>query len=167
MEGSTRKKKIIKMIIEYGMLIAVIFIIFHFVIGFSPVNGNSMYPTLKHGEITFYTRMHRTYQRGDIVIVKRPNGKLYVKRVVAVAGDTVKIKNNGLYVNDKKQPGDSLYAEKTQAMKGEVEYPLTIREGEYFVLGDNRENSEDSRVFGAVSKGDIKGKVLYHAGRLN
>jgi len=86
-----------------------------------------------------------------------------VKRIVAVAGDTVNIEGGVLYVNGAEVDYNFTIG-KTSSEGNSVAYPLLIQENEVFVLGDNRENSEDSRSFGPVSISDIKGRLLWYFG---
>lgn len=144
---------------KFIVLLAAVFLFFRFVIGFSFVKGDSMEPTLHNDDIVMYTRIHSQYSRGDVVSVKIPSGEYYVKRIIAMEGDTVEIKDGNVYVND--ELIDEPYVKgKTLEEKGGVRYPLTIEEGQIFIMGDNREGSMDSRSFGVVGMRQIKGKVL-------
>lgn len=160
-----KKQGWLRLLKELVVLVVIVFLIFKFVIGMSVVDGVSMYPTLKDGEVVVYTRIVPHCNRGDVVSVKMPSGDIYVKRVVATAGDEVDIHNGVLYVN-----GQSLDEEKvlgkTMPAEGNVTYPYTVEEGKVFVLGDNREASVDSRNFGAVLKSQVKGKIWYYFGKM-
>lgn len=83
-----------------------------------------------------------------------------IKRVVAKPGDTVEIIDGKLFVNGKVETRETFKGE-TYEIYDLVEYPLVLKEDEYFVLGDNRENSLDSRAIGPIKKIQIKGKVPY------
>jgi signal peptidase I len=87
-------------------------------------------------------------------------------RVVAVAGDQVDIREDGLYVNGYLQYEENIYEKTTRYEEG-VDFPLTVGEGEVFVLGDSRENSTDSRIFGPVSVADTYGKTIMIIRRRN
>ena len=97
-----------------------------------------------------------------------PNGSMnshyYVKRVVGTPGDTVQIIDGHLYINDELFVYEDDYDEMAQA--GIAENKITLGKGEYFVLGDNRNNSEDSRSanIGIISKENIIGKAWIHLG---
>lgn len=131
------------------------------------VVGNSMEDTLKDGEVVLVNRF--TYNLSDPkagdVVVFLPNGNekshYYLKRVVAVPGDKVLIKEGVLYVN-----GEMFDEEDTEAIKnaGLAEEEITVGEDEFFVLGDNRNSSEDSRYanIGNVSKEYITGKAWFY-----
>ena len=130
------------------------------------VVGNSMEPTVSDGSQILVNRFIyniKSPKAGDVVVFL-PNGNekshYYVKRVIGVPGDKVQIKNGLLYVN-----GELYDLEDTETIKnaGVAEEEITVGEDEYFVLGDNRNSSEDSRYanIGNIKKDDIKGKAWY------
>lgn len=82
-----------------------------------------------------------------------------IKRVIATQGDVVNIEGGNLYVNSKLQVED--YIKGSTPSKNSIDYPIEVPEGKVFVLGDNRENSLDSRDFGLIDNEQIKGKVVY------
>ena len=144
------------------LLVAVLLVLFfllQFVFGSSRVEGQSMDPTLVDGQTIFFTRIHPSYRVGDIVCISMPNGDNYVKRVVAVPGDVVELKDGTLYVNGEAQT--SYGHGSTAAQEASITYPYTVEKNKYFVLGDNREHSVDSRSFGAVYRGQILGRVIH------
>jgi signal peptidase I, bacterial type len=143
---------------RFVLLLAAIYLALQLVIGFSFVNGNSMEPTLHSGELVMYVRAGQTYDRGDVVSVRTPSGEYYVKRIIALEGDTIDLKDGEVYLNGE------LLAEpyikgRTLEQPGTVRYPLRLQKGQIFVMGDNREASMDSRSFGVVGRGQIKGKL--------
>lgn len=156
-----KKQKWLHDTIEIVLIFIVVFILLHFIVGLSFVKGNSMLPTLHNDEIAFYTRIIPRFERGDVLSVRMPSGDYYVKRVIAVGGDTIDIRDGQVYVND--EAIDEPYVNgRTRTKVGGVEFPYTVEEGKVFVMGDNREESMDSRDFGAVIRKQIKGKVWFH-----
>ena len=136
------------------------------------VVGVSMEPTLGNGQQIFVDRflyVLSSPKRGD-VIVFLPNGNenahYYVKRVIAVPGDTVLIQNGAVYVNGE------LFEEEVEVNAieeaGLAAEEITLGDDEYFVLGDNRNNSEDSRYanIGNIKKEYIIGKAWFRAAPL-
>ncbi|MEI3526319.1 MAG: signal peptidase I [Eubacteriales bacterium] len=99
-----------------------------------------------------------------LVILRMPGDVEYIKRIVAEPGETVEFSEDGkLLVNGREQmPEEAMGV--TAALSEDIAYPYTVPEGSYFVLGDNRENSRDSRSFGAVKQGQIAGRVFLHMG---
>lgn len=149
---------------KFLFLLLVVFLIFRFVIGFSFVKGDSMLPTLHDGEAVFYTRIHKTLEKGDIVSVRIPSGEYYVKRIIATEGDTIEVRDGQVYVNQELL--DEPYVEgSTLEQEESVQYPMTLTEGQIFVMGDNREASMDSRSFGVVGERQVKGKIWFRAGK--
>ena len=145
------------------ILIIAVFLVFRFVIGFSAVSGVSMLNTLHNGEMVFYTRINGELTHGDVISVRIPTGEYYINRVIAVGGDTVDLRDGVIYVNGVAEEGDYIRGT-TLAEGGAFSYPFTVPEGDLFVLGDNREESVDSRSFGCVSARQIKGVVRFSFG---
>ncbi|MFR3390711.1 MAG: signal peptidase I [[Clostridium] scindens] len=122
-------------------------------------------PTLHGQDIVAYFRLGKEYKPGDVIVLERPDGEEFVKRVVAVAGDTVNIQSGKVYVNGEEAKFKGTLG-KTRRTGSSVEYPVVVEDKEVFVLGDNREISEDSREFGTVKTSDIKGRIIWYLGRL-
>lgn len=148
-----------------GLILAVV-ILFFILMGTSTVDGDSMYPTLHNGDKVIYQRHNSEFKFGDIVAIRMESGEIYVKRVIGVAGDTINIQNGAIYVNGVKAETPEAIGETNPTAGSEIEYPYLVRDGEYFVLGDNREVSDDSRHFGAVGKAQIKGKIKLYTGKV-
>ena len=123
------------------------------------ISGNSMYPTLKDGEMITAKKLYfsKNYSKnityGDIVIT---SGFIkIIKRVVALPGDTVEFKDGGfLYVNGEYSPYNNV--DKTPMSYDENEPKVELKDNEYYLLGDNRDASDDSRVYGPFTKFSYK-----------
>lgn len=145
---------------ELAVFIILMFVVFRFIIGVSLVNGSSMTPSLKNGDVVVYMRIVPNYEKGDIVCIRMPSGEYYIKRVIGLAGDTVEIRDGSVYVNSTVR--EENYAQgRTETQGDSIKYPYEVKADRVFVLGDNREESMDSRTFGAVAKSQIRGKVLF------
>lgn len=143
----------------FVVFLVVCFLAFQFFVGASRVSGNSMMPTYSDGDTVFFLRMSRDFSYGDVVSIKMVSGERYIKRVIAGPGDVVDLRDGCVYING--VPEDSRYAGGvTEPDSGLLSYPYTVEDGRYFVLGDNREASVDSRTFGTVSGKQILGRVL-------
>jgi signal peptidase I len=145
------------------LLAAVLFGIFWFALQRSPVDGTSMLPNLKDGqniEVSRITYLFHAQQRGDIITLHPPfeSAKPFVKRIIGLPGETIYIEKGKVYIDGKylaepyiKQPFTySLYSPQN---------PLKIPEGMYFVLGDNRNISDDSHIWGLLPRDNIIGKA--------
>jgi len=135
------------------------------------VIGDSMSPTLNSGQYVLINRVSYVIStpKRDDVIAFLPNGNAnshyYIKRIVAMPGETVQIIDGVLYINGQEQEDeDDLYDKMEDA--GIAENEIKLGSNEYFVLGDNRNSSEDSRSanVGVVSGDTIAGKVWYKYG---
>lgn len=139
-------------------LIIVGFILFNF--AFSVNSGDSMNPTILDNSIMI-VKQDKDLSIGDIVVLHSPeNDDLYTKRIIGEPGDTINLKYGELHVNNVKK--NEKYV-KGLTFCNSIDYAINykIPDNEYYVLGDNREDSMDSRVFGSVKKDLIIGKVVY------
>ncbi len=164
-ERARKKYGVWKKWIQTFIQIFVIFVIlltllFRYVIGVAQISGHSMDPTYQDGQTVWFNRLDRDFQTGDIVCFRLPTGELLVKRIIAVGGDVVDLRDGAVYVNGDKLE-ESAYAHGvTEEEAGEMTYPYTVPDGSYFVMGDNRENSVDSRSFKAIVGAAIKGELF-------
>lgn len=123
---------------------------------FASVSGSSMLPTFEDNDYLFVSKVSNI-DYGDIVIVKKDGYKDYfIKRVIAKSNDSIKLTGSMIYLNNKLISED--YVNNTEDIDY-TEYFETVANDSYFVLGDNRKHSGDSRVFGDVSKSEIIGVV--------
>lgn len=144
---------------------AVAFVATGVVMGVAVVEGVSMQPAYQEGDAVLFFRLARNFAPGDVVLVKSDGraheevpGALLIKRVIAVPGDEVDIRAGAVWVNGKRPEESYAYGATLDA--GGQTYPLMLGEDEYFCLGDNRQHSVDSRVWGPAPAADIEGKVL-------
>ena len=145
-------KKIIKELIPYVVIIAVVVLIRLFVATPVRVDGDSMNPSLKNNQILLLNKMDRSFKRFDIIVFNHNSNKL-VKRIIGLPGDKVTYNDNKLYINDK------LVKENYKRFNTDNFISDVVPKDMYYVLGDNRSNSLDSRYIGFISKDDIEGVV--------
>jgi len=153
--------KIFKEIMSYLIIILIVVIIRTFIVTPVKVDGLSMYPTLDDKDVLLLKKYDRSFERFDIVVIKFNNTKL-VKRIIGLPGESVKIANNNLYINHSLVEDVKLDVKTEDFSISELGYDI-IPEGYYFVLGDNRVNSVDSRTsaVGLISKDDIIGVTSF------
>ena len=124
------------------------------------IEGTSMEPTLVNGEVVLLTKT-TSFDRGELCGFSW-NNKLLIKRVIGVPGDWIEIDTDGtVYLNGEKL--DEPYAEQLSVGECDLEFPFQVPQEQYFVLGDMRESSIDSRntLIGCVAKDQIVGKVFF------
>ncbi len=166
-EKVQRRREWKRFLAECVVVIVAVYLIFHFCIGLAFVSGHSMEPSLKDGELVVFYRLDSSYQTDDIVIVHRDGDVEYIKRIAAEPGDVVELSKEGtLSVNGSEEDRLAVSGQ-TLPEEGDIEFPYTVPADSYFVLGDNRENSTDSRSFGAVRQEEITGRVFFHLGMTN
>lgn len=148
---------------------AIFFIIYAFLLRPFQVNGSSMYPTFVNGEFVFTNLLSQRFgplKRGDVIVFKAPpdQSKDYIKRIIGIPGDTVKIQDGNVYLNGKKLD-ESAYLSgnvKTQgrgfANEGK---DILVSPKSYFVMGDNRVYSSDSRDWGLVLFDKVIGQSAF------
>ena len=134
-------------------------LVFTFLFGFLRHQEPSMDPAVRDGDLViFYRYTQSGYMPRDPVVLEL-DGRRVVRRVVAVAGDTVDITENGLVINGAPQQELEIY-ERTERYEEGMDFPLTVPEGAVFVLGDSRTGAADSRLYGCVRIEDTLGKVM-------
>lgn len=129
------------------------------------VYGSSMEPNYVHGEYILINEIVYQFKnplRGDVVVFKYPlnPSESYIKRIIALPGETIEIKDGGVFIFNKEAPEGVLLKESylSESIRTEGEIKRTLGEDEYFVLGDNRLNSSDSRFWGVLPRKNILGK---------
>lgn len=144
-------------------------LLFTFFFKISTVNGHSMNDTLHDGDRLIITARDKSVDYGDIVIISQPNAynEVLVKRVIATGGQTIDIdiKNNTVTV-DGEVLSEPYIKERNRILGDAFDYPITIPEGYVFVMGDNRNDSGDSRysAVGLIDERYIVGEAVYRIG---
>lgn len=140
------------------IFVALLAVTFFFIFGICRISDNMMDPAFKDGDLAVYYRLQKEFHPSDAVVLEK-NGKTQVRRIIAVAGDTVNLTEEGLEINGYLQQEQDIYT-KTLPYKEGIAFPVTVGQDEYFVLGDDRTSAEDSRMYGMIKKEEIKGTVI-------
>lgn len=149
--------KLLKELLPYIIIIIVAIIIRTFIFTPVVVNGPSMMNTLHNGDVMILDKIGMKLggiKRFDIVVIQTGKTKI-IKRVIGLSGETISYKNNKLYINGK---------EVSDNHSNEITYDfeeVKIPDGEYYVLGDNRTDSVDSRILGTIPKNEILGHATF------
>lgn len=157
--------EIFETLVVFGAIFAAIYL---FVAQFHKVSGNSMVPTFKSGDYLITEKVTYRFsipKRGDIIVLKNPRDESedFIKRIIALPGDTIKIENNTIYVNGGPIQEEYLPPQTSTRAGSFLEEGNQITAGpnQYFVMGDNRNHSSDSREWGAITKEEIVGRALF------
>ena len=155
-------KKILELLKKekiFILLIITIIVLKIFVFNFILVKGDSMNPKFKNNDFMFLNKIIYNFQsikRGDVIVLKYQNNDL-IKRVIGLPKDKIKVENGKLYINNKEYKENYINSYKASIDFAEI----TLKDYEYFVMGDNRYNSYDSRNFGPITKRNIIGRVEF------
>lgn len=145
---------------KYIMVIIFVLLFFIFVMGLQQVIGPSMNPTLNEGDIIITNKFiyrFKSIERNDVVVISQDE-KYMIKRIVGLPGEKVEYQNNDVLINGKAYKETFTNSETEDFTIQDLGYDV-IPEDMYLVLGDNREDSLDSRTFGLISKNQIIGKA--------
>ena len=151
--------KFINIVLNLLIIGAIFVLIFSQLISTTQLKGESMYPTLSDGKYKINRFIYTIHspERNDVIVFQygSSQNKFLCKRVIAIPGDNVLINDTGIFLNGIKIDESFDY--------GIFSYnaELKLEADEYFVLGDNRANSYDSRDFGPIKLSSIKGKLIY------
>ena len=152
------------------VVFAIAFFLFLYLLVFQPhkIKGASMEPNFHDGQYLLTDKVTyriREPKRGDVIVFKAPGleGEEFIKRIIGIPSEKISIKESKVYLNNKLLeeeylPSDRLSVGSLFLNEGET---LTVPEDQYFVMGDNRQHSSDSRSWGFVPKDDISGRAWF------
>ena len=162
--GEPEGRKLIGSIFDFLELfvftLAVVVLLLSFFFRHSVVDGDSMLGTLHNGEHLIISDLFYTPERGDIVVFEDHSTgfkKPLIKRIIGVGGDEIRISGKNVYLNGELLEEDYVYVD---GYYSDVSITLVVPEGELFVMGDHRNESSDSRIFGTISEDAVIGRVI-------
>ena len=163
-KGKPRKKKkttkqlVIGLLIKIAVIVLVVWGVFTFVLGITIHYGNNMHPMVRDGDLVIPLRLQKPYI--NAAVMYEHDGKTTVGRVVAMEDSVVDIASNGGITVNGNTPTEEVFYPTYPANGSEIQYPYTVPQGKVFILNDFREDTNDSRSFGAVDTGELKGTLL-------
>ena len=152
-------KDLLSLLLKIGVIALIFLLLFTFPFGIMRYEEPSMAPTIKDGDLVLFYRFTNDDYISQDVIVLEYKGHKQARRVVATAGDRVDITEDGLVINGAPQQELEIY-QKTERYQDGESFPLTVPEGQVFVLSDSRRGATDSRIYGCVEIDDTLGKVM-------
>ena len=161
-EETNRLRRIVNWIVDIVVVLSLAWLVVYEFGAQIPIVGQSMTPELRSGDVVLMDRLTYDFEepkRFDVVVFEREDHKSNVKRIIGLPGETVQIQSGYIYINGQYLETDR---ELTQvALAGMAQAPIVLGEDEYFLLGDNRDSSEDSRFanIGNVKREQIRGKI--------
>lgn len=154
---TARNSKVI--VIKVVVILLIFYIVFGYTFGFTRMKDNSMLPYIAEGDLLLFYRIEKEYAIGDVVVFSLDKEQ-YVLRIVAGPGQVVKFSEDGKLLIDGYPEGRQSFFNTIQDDDTEVIFPYRVEKGCYFVVGDYRTETNDSRKFGAISSEKIEGKVI-------
>ena len=159
MRNLSLPKELLILLAKIFAIVLLIVLLFTFVYGAVRYQEPYMSPAIKDGDLVIYYRFaKRTYMPRDLVVIKS-GGSKEVRRIIAAGGDVVDITDSGLVINGALQQEPDIRSPTYRYNEG-IDFPLTVPYGEFFVLADERQGADDSRIYGTVRQDDLAGKVM-------
>ena len=158
-------KEILGWLVYIAILLAAVYVLITYVGQRTEVSGHSMEPTLQHGDNLIVDKISyrfREPERYEIIVFpyQYKENTYYIKRIIGLPGETVQVIDGYTYINGEQLVGD-IYGAEVMEAAGIAAEPITLGEDEYFVLGDNRNHSSDSRdpSVGILKRKDLMGRA--------
>lgn len=146
------------LLLKIILIVLFLVILFTFVFGITQVRDNSMAPAIREGDLVIYYRFQKDYTAQSVIALS-VDGETEIRRVIGSGGDRIDITESGLQINGYPQIESSIYTETLPYVDG-ITYPVNLDKDQVFVLGDNRTESKDSRLYGAVDRKATLGTVV-------
>ena len=155
---TTLMQDIYQLLIKIVIVCVAFALVFTFLFGLHRMRDDAMEPAMQGGDLVLFYRLDKRYVASDTLML-RYEGGIQVRRVVAVAGDVVDVTEEGVLINGSRVQEQGIYEDTLRYTDG-VTFPITVGEGQVFVLGDNRTDAIDGRMYGAIDIDDTLGKVM-------
>ena len=153
------KRLAISLLIKLAVIALAVWLVFIFVLGLTINYGNNMHPAVNDGDLVVSLKLQRPYL--NAAVLYRHDGKTRTGRVVGLPGNVIDISEKGELLVNGAIASEDIYYPTYQAENSTVSYPYKVEEGKAFILNDYREDTDDSRAFGAVDMSDIEGPLIF------
>lgn len=159
----TKKKKttaqlLTGFLIKLAAIVLAVWLLFTFILGLVIHYGNNMHPAIRDGDLIISLRVQRPFL--NAAVLYEHDGKMCLGRVVGMPGNTIDISDMGALTVNGTAPAEEVFYPTYRSETSDISYPYTVGEDQVFILNDFRDDTNDSRTFGAVSMKDVKGPVL-------
>jgi len=152
------RRKAVVLAAKIGALFLIVYITFFRLYGLTFIDTDSMSPRISGGDLATIYRLDGEYKNGDVLLYEK-DGRQQVGRVVALSGDTIDQVDGKFQINGHNEEV-VYYGNNGITDISNVSYPYKVADKQVFVLGDNRDNQNDSRKFGAINYSEIKGRII-------
>ena len=152
------KRLVVSLIIKIASIALAVWLIFAFVLGIAINYGNNMHPAVNDGDLVISLKLQCPYL--NAAVLYRHDGKTRTGRVVGLPGNVSDITEHGELLINNAIALEDIYYPTYKAENSTVSFPYTVEEGKAFILNDYREDTLDSRSFGAVDMSDIDGPLI-------
>ena len=156
---ASTKRLAVSLLIKAGVILAVLWLTFTFILGMTINQGNNMHPAINDGDLVVSLKLQRPYL--NAAVLYRHDGKAMTGRVVGLPGNVMDISESGRLLIDGAVAAEEIYYNTQKAEGSDIRFPYTVEDGMAFILNDYREDTNDSRSFGAVDMKDIDGPILF------
>ncbi len=166
LKDTEKKESFLKETVRFAIItLAIVLPIRLFIAEPFIVSGASMEPTFDNSDYLIVDRISYRFenpQRGDVIVFRYPKDttKYFIKRIIGLPGDTVKISGDKIMIKNKENPEGFVLDQKFILFQKSEEFTSTLDDKEYFVMGDNRPRSSDSRAWGSLPEKNIVGRAV-------
>jgi len=153
------KENILMLVKKTAFIILLFYVLFFHIFGFTRISNQSMAPNIAAGDLLLFYRLDKDYNVGDVVTFVKDH-KRYHLRIIATEGQVVSLNTEGEFLVNGDLETHETYVKTVIPKNSKISYPYVVGKGKVFVVGDYRNSSNDSRLFGAIETRIIDGKVI-------
>ena len=156
---NTKRRALFGLLIRIVVIVCILFLITRFVLALYRQEGNNMFPSVRDGDLCFILKTGDPV-KDEVVLWRGPDGQKRLARIVAVQGQQITM-SGGRYMVDGYVPPETVLYDTDPAEEADIAYPYSIPDGQFFLLNDYRDEKTDSRMYGAVDRNHIIGRLVF------